>query len=592
MSTNTKALESTQDFSWKKLFKAVWYFLEEDKKRFIFFFLVLLLIFFYDFVPVYIVGKIVDFFTNYKSGDSLNTFYFYTGFVTISWIVASLIRLYSKKALNIIGQRSRTRTRMWGFEKLTEFSLGWHNKENTGNKLQKIFTGADGVRSFLNLVRKELLKIGANIIGVIVVFAFIDYRLVLLVFVHAVIFLYTEFKFSKKVFFLTNEFNKLNQSAGGVYVESASNMLSIKALGGEQGVIDRVFSREKISRDLSIRKANANNFKWRMLQVINGTTLGIFLFITGYILTLNVITVGAVLVLYTYFRKLQDSLTDISDIHSDLIDARSDIGQMMPIFEEQEFIKTGSDTFPNDWKELAFKNASMSYGSGQMGLANLNLKLERNSKLGIAGLSGSGKSTLAKIILGLYAIDSGEFKVGSKDYYSISHKETIKNVTVVLQETELFNLSLRDNITMMRDVDNDLLRMAIDISELREVIDRLPEGLDAKVGEKGYMLSGGERQRLGIARAIYKNSPIIILDEATSSLDSETEGKVMAKLLGEYGEGKTFLMIAHRLGTLKYADNIAVMERGAVVEEGDYDSLMKDKDSVFSRMNKEQKSEK
>jgi len=158
----------------------------------------------------------------------------------------------------------------------------------------------------------------------------------------------------------------------------------------------------------------------------------------------------------------------------------------------------------------------------------------------------------------------------------------------VLQETELFNLSLRENVTMMREENQALLDQALDISQLREVVNRLPEGLDSKIGEKGYMLSGGERQRLGIARAIYKNAPIIILDEATSSLDSETEAKIMEKLLGEYGNNKTFLIIAHRLGTLRYTDNIAVMERGRVVEEGSYGKLMNDSGSVFYRLNKEQ----
>ena len=103
------------------------------------------------------------------------------------------------------------------------------------------------------------------------------------------------------------------------------------------------------------------------------------------------------------------------------------------------------------------------------------------------------------------------------------------------------------------------------------------------------MLSGGERQRLGIARAIYKNAPIVLMDEATSSLDSETEGKIMEKLLGEYGKDKTFLIIAHRLGTLKYTDNIAVMERGRVVEEGGYSKLMDNSSSVFYRMNQQKK---
>ena len=229
----------------------------------------------------------------------------------------------------------------------------------------------------------------------------------------------------------------------------------------------------------------------------------------------------------------------------------------------------------------------MDYGSGQMGLKDFNLALKRNTKTGIAGLSGSGKSTLAKIILGLYALKEGVFKIGNKNYYSISHNETLGNITVVLQETELFNLSLRDNITMMRGENTELLNMAVEISQLGEVINKLPDGLDSLIGEKGYMLSGGERQRLGIARAIYKNAPIVILDEATSSLDSETEGKIMGKLLGDYGREKTFLIIAHRLGTLKYTDNIAVMEGGRVAEDGSYDKLMNDRGSVFYRMNQQ-----
>ncbi len=579
-------------FSWIRLFRAIKYFLAEEKKRFLFFFVVLLLIFFYDFVPVYVVGKMVDFFSNYHRGDSLLTFYLYATFVGASWIIASMVRLYAKKALNIMGQRARTRARTWGFERLTEFSLGWHTKENTGSKIQKVFTGADGIRNFLNILRKDLLKIIANISGCIIAFAFVDWRLIALVMVHTVVFLFVEFRYSKKVFQLTDEFNKINQSAGGVYVESANNMLSIKALGGEQGVIDRVTGREMRSQSISIQKANANNFKWRLLQVVNGTTLGVFLLVLGNTLLSELITVGMVLVLFTYFRKLQDALTDISDLHTDLLDARSDVGHMMPIFEETEFVKTGDAPFPKEWNGIEMKNATMNYGSGQMGLNDFNLTLPRNKKMGIAGLSGSGKSTLAKILLGLYAIQSGRITIGKEDYYSIAHKETLHNITVVLQETELFNLSLEDNVTMMRPLDPVLLETALEISQLKEVVARLPEGLDAKIGEKGYMLSGGERQRLGIARAIYKNAPIIILDEATSSLDSETEGKIMAQLLGDYGKDKTFLIIAHRLGTLKYTDTIAVVSRGKVVEEGSYNSLMDDTTSVFHRMNTKQHKEK
>ena len=582
-----KEANKTENFSWLDVPKAIWYFIKEDRVKFIFSFFVLLGIFFYDLVPTYIVGKIIDFFSVYQPGQPLKVFYFYVIFIGITWILSSLIRLYSKRTLNIIGQKARARARIWGFERLTEFSLEWHNKENTGNKLQRIFTGAESITSWSRIIRRDLLKIIANIVGVAVFFLFIDFKFIILIVIYTVTFLYIEFTFSKKVFALSNKFNRLNQSAGGVYMESANNMLSIKALGGESEVAERVFDRETLSRDVSIEKANANNLKWRILQFVNGITVSAFLFLTGFAVLYQAVTLGMILVFYTYFRKLQDSLTDISDLHADLIDLRSDLGNMMPIFRETEFIKTGNESFPKNWQKIEIKNAVMDYGSGQMGLKDFNLELTKNTKTGIAGLSGSGKSTLAKIILGLYALKSGEFKIGEKNYYSISHNETLSNITVVLQETELFNLSLRDNITMMRGENTELLNEAVQISQLSEVINKLREGLDSIIGEKGYMLSGGERQRLGIARAIYKNAPIVILDEATSSLDSETEGKIMEKLLGVYGKEKTFLIIAHRLGTLKYTDNIAVMERGRVVEEGSYEKLMNDSNSVFYRMNQQ-----
>lgn len=570
---------------WKDLPKSIWYFLETDKSKFLFAFFILLAIFFYDLIPVYIVGKIVDFFTNYTPGQSLGMFYFYTAFIAITYAIASLIRLKSKNVISIISLKARARARIWGFERLTEFSLEWHNKENTGNKLQRIFTGADGVASWLGILRKDLLRVFAGVFGILVFFLFIDFKFLILILIYTAAFLSIELFFSKKVFALSNEFNKFNQIAGGVYVEGAGNMLSIKALGGENRVVKRVANKENISRDMSIKKSNANNFKWRCLQFINGAAIGAFLLLTGFSFIYNAITVGMILVFYTYFTKLQSSLSDISDIYAEMINARSDVGQMMPIFKETEFIKTGNEKFPLGWNKIEIKHAFMKYGSGQAGLKDFNLTLKRNAKIGVAGASGAGKSTLTKIILGLYALNSGEFKIGGKNYYSILHNETLNNITVVLQETELFNLSLRENITMMRPLDEELLANAIKISRLEKVINKLPGGLDSTIGEKGYMLSGGERQRLGIARAIYKDAPIIILDEATSSLDSETEGKIMEKLLGEYGKEKTFLIIAHRLSTLKYTDNIFVMRNGQTVENGNYKELMNNSDSLFYNMN-------
>ena len=185
---------------WKEIPKSIWYFLENDRKKFIASFIILLLIFFYDLVPIYIVGKIIDFFTNYTKGDSLNKFYFYVAFVAVTYIISSLIRLKSKNIMSIIGIKSRTRAKIWGFERLTEFSLDWHNKENTGNKLQRIFTGSDGISNSLSMLRRDILKILANVVGVLIFFLFVDFKFMILILIYTTIFLFIEFFFSKKIY--------------------------------------------------------------------------------------------------------------------------------------------------------------------------------------------------------------------------------------------------------------------------------------------------------------------------------------------------------------------------------------------------------
>jgi ABC-type multidrug transport system fused ATPase/permease subunit len=173
---------------------------------------------------------------------------------------------------------------------------------------------------------------------------------------------------------------------------------------------------------------------------------------------------------------------------------------------------------------------------------------------------------LIKLLLGLYHLDSGTLQIGDVPVDKIRHDELIANIAVVLQETELFNLTLRENLTMMRDVPADLLERACEIACLTEVIAGLPEGLDTMVGERGHSLSGGQRQRVGIARAICRNAPILLLDEATSALDLTTERMVMDGLMADQSVKRTMLIVSHRTSTLKDVDRVVVFDQGQLVD--------------------------
>jgi ABC-type multidrug transport system fused ATPase/permease subunit len=180
-------------------------------------------------------------------------------------------------------------------------------------------------------------------------------------------------------------------------------------------------------------------------------------------------------------------------------------------------------------------------------------------------------------------IDSGEYLIGNEKFSNIKTEKLLKNVSIVLQESEMFNLSLKENITLMHRFDKELFKKAIRIAQLEEVIDKMPKGIKTFIGEKGYHLSGGERQRVGIARAIYRNTQIMIFDEATSSLDSRTE-KLIQEGIEREMEQKTLIFIAHRITTLKNVDNIYVFKNGRIVEDGKYDELLGKKEGEFYKL--------
>jgi len=564
-----------KQYTWLDVPKSFWYFLGKNKFKWVFFNILLFTIFTYDFLPPYILGKIVDFFTKYKPGDSLNTFYFYAFFIGTTSIIVAIIRLTSKNRLNRIAISTKTTARIEGFEKLMDHSLSWHSKENSGNKVQRIFNGSQSISEWTTLINQGIFPVANAFIGVIIIFIFLSPVFLIFCATYSIIYLLIENHFNKKIEKLSDELNALRENSSGKYIESSGNILAIKALGAEKGIHKNIVLCEEITKKHEIIRSNTGTRKWYLFQTLNGISLIVFLFLIANQYISGIISIGLILTYYYYYNDLRQATDRLTDISIKVVQLKSDLFRMMPIFNEKSQIKTGTENFPKDWDNIAFSNCFYNYPSSKSGLDNLNFVIKKNEKIGIAGESGSAKSTLVKILLGLHKIEHGSINIGNKDYYKIAHEKIMKNISVVLQDSELFNLSLKDNITMMREIDGKLLEKSIEIACLNDLIKRLPNGLETLIGEKGYSLSGGERQRIGIARAIYKNSPILILDEATSSLDSKTEEKIISKLFSEFGKNKTFLIIAHRISTLRDTDRVIVFEKGSIIEEGNYYNLIK-----------------
>jgi len=572
-------------FTWFTLIKSANYFLKENYKKYYFWFAVISVVFFYKLVPPYIVGSIVDFFGQYKAGDSLQRYYYLVATLGISWFAISYLRLTSKFHLGRLAIEACYNAKVEGFDKLMEFSLKWHTKENTGNKMQRIQAGVVALKDLSERVYQRLLPILTSFVGVIFVFLFLDYRFLLAILCYLIVFFSIKLISNKKIERAMHQSSVATEDSSGSLYEGVSNVLTIKSLGAADSMSGKIRD-DQLSvreRDLTVHKLYQR--QWKYFQLTNAFAIVGFLLLTGHAYLEGSITVGAILIYFSYFQNVAESAGEFANLMQPLTQAKIAIARMMPIYWETENEKLGTQSFPVSWQQLSFDNVSFAYptGAGEYHLKNVSLNVPHQKKIGVVGESGSGKSTIVKLLLGLYKPQQGKILIDQLSINDIEHRALLKHTAVVLQETELFNATLWENITLMREISPELVAKAIHIADLQPVIDKLPEGVNSLIGERGYRVSGGERQRIGIARAICKQPEILILDEATASLDSETELNIQTRIDSEL-TAQTMVIVAHRLSTLRNVDYIYVFDKGQVAEHGTFEQLLSINNSQFAKL--------
>lgn len=555
-----------------KFVKDLWHFYSKYKKKFILFTFLLALASTTGIITPLILAKIIDLFI--AEGTNPSVFYYYVLALLGLQIFSAVARLRAKYNLGGIRDKIQRDAKVESFNKIMQANMLWHEESMIGSKIQKLHGGEKAFNKFNNFYNNHGVSMVISFIGILGVFAFFSIKYLLLALLFITTYLFVEYQFNKRIAIKTYNANIVREKLTGKQFDISSNISTIKSLGIESAsskeiskIEEKLFKRKKERRKI-------NNTKWISIQSIAALFFALFLFFVGKDIIQGALTAGSIVIYVSYLGRLRSMLNTISNQSDSLIEAKYGIYRMMEIYN---LISPNDDPGAKplkSWEKIIIKNLGFKYKDEPV-LENLNLTIYNGEKIGIVGKSGCGKSTFFKLLLKLYVPKKGNIFFDSKPINKVNRDSIVDKISIVLQDTEVFNLSLKENITISRNnkFDKKLYKRALEVSQLDKFIKNLKNQDKTIIGEKGFRLSGGQRQRLGIARAIYKNSDIIIFDEATSNLDYETEKRVQSSL--DKIKRKTIVVSAHRLTTLKNMDKILVMRKGRVIEQGTYDELIK-----------------
>jgi ABC-type multidrug transport system fused ATPase/permease subunit len=369
-------------------------------------------------------------------------------------------------------------------------------------------------------------------------------------------------------------------------VEVVENHELIPAFGTENfesSRFERILEKERACYNRAQHKIDATDFFQRLLQISLPICIAIFLIYSERLVRM---TPGSIASIFSFTLILTNQ---IGDFGKGILGAMEITERMKVALNKlkcpsnlQVGTKKEGIIEPTSW-DIRFENVNFSYGKDRGALTNINLEIKENEKIGIIGYSGAGKTTLIKLLRGFYTPDTGKIFIGGVPLEQISSKCLTQNIAEVSQAIPLFHRSIRENVTYgCSNISDEEIWEILRQAQIADYVKKLPEGLDSIVGVRGQRLSGGEKARIGIARALIRKSKVIIFDEATAALDSESE-LLIQKGLEELVKGRTLIAIAHRLSTLRKMEKIIVMDKGQIVSIGTHDELIK-QNALYSRL--------
>jgi ATP-binding cassette subfamily C protein len=469
--------------------------------------------------------------------------------------------------------------------RLQRVSMAEYEILGSGTVASHFVTDVEAIDQFLGTSLSKFLVAVLTLIGTAAILLWMHWQLALFILFLNPLVIYMTTLMGRRVKQLKKRENSAFELFQECLTETLDAIQQVRAANRERYYLGLVDRRARAIRDRAAAYTWKSEAATRLSFVVFLFGFDVFRALSMLMVLFSGLSVGEMMAVFGYLWFMMGPVQEVLGIqyaHSAASGALGRINRLFDLHEEPHYPHLRDPFSGKLTTAVRLENVSFAYGDGPPVLDGVTLAIAPGEKVALVGASGGGKTTLVQVLLGLYTPTAGQICFDGVPVTEIGLEVVRENVATVLQHPAIFNDTVRMNLTLGREASEAALWRALEVAQLRALVEQLPAGLDTQVGRQGVRLSGGQRQRLAVARMVLTDPKVVILDEATSALDTETETRLHAALR-EYLAGRTTLIIAHRLSAVRQADRVYVFDAGRIIEEGHHDELIR-ADGLYARL--------